>query len=319
MQKENHKLTWHTYSDHLKDMMREMMTRGDFTDVTLVSHSLTQTKAHRNILSACSPVFKTILEMNTGNHPVIYLRGIQHSEIEAILHFLYLGKVDIQEERLNDLFQAAKDLDIKSLNNNIKEEKVFGQIEEKPPDSLYESNANHQQTTSEEVVTNTSKFECPKCKKLFLHKSSIHMDKHACIHTYMCDQCDYQCKDKTVLKRHIQTKHEGLTYDCKQCEFKALSTTHLSKHVKAEHQGIRYECKDCDYDAKQLGDLKYHVRSVHDGIKQECNKCDYKTNLVSTLRQHIKSIHLNVKYDCNECDYQATQAANLRRHKKLMH
>merc|ERR1712218_29233 len=154
---------------------------------------------------------------------------------------------------------------IQSKHEDVKYACNLKLIEEKPPDSLYESKANHQKTTSEEVLTTTSKFQCPKCKKLFSHKSSIHKDKHACIHTYICDQCDYQCKDKTVLKRHIQTKHEGLRYDCKQCDFKAMCTSHLSKHIKAEHQGIRYECKDCDYDAKQLGDLKYHIQSVHDG------------------------------------------------------
>ena len=38
--------------------MQEMLTSDEFTDVTLVTDDKKTIKAHRNILSACSPVFK---------------------------------------------------------------------------------------------------------------------------------------------------------------------------------------------------------------------------------------------------------------------
>ena len=79
--------------------MREMMTSDDFTDVTIVTDDKKTLKAHRNILSACSPVFKNILQMEINkSHPVIYLRGIQHSEIESILQYIYLGEAKFHEE-----------------------------------------------------------------------------------------------------------------------------------------------------------------------------------------------------------------------------
>ena len=66
--------------------MQEMLTSDEFTDVTLVTDDKKTIKAHRNILSACSPVFKNILQMEITNntHPIIYLRGIQYLEIESI-------------------------------------------------------------------------------------------------------------------------------------------------------------------------------------------------------------------------------------------
>ena len=73
-------LSWHTYSDHLRDSLKELKTTENFADVTLVCDDRKQIKAHRYILSACSPVFKDMLEIDTSNsHPLIYLRGIQHS------------------------------------------------------------------------------------------------------------------------------------------------------------------------------------------------------------------------------------------------
>ena len=66
------------------------MTSGEFADVTLVTDDKQQIRAHRNILSACSPVFKNILQLDGNNtYPVIYLRGIQYSEMESIMKFIW--------------------------------------------------------------------------------------------------------------------------------------------------------------------------------------------------------------------------------------
>ena len=53
-------LTWHTYSDHLRDILKNISSDVFFADVTLVTDDKKQIKAHRNILSACSSVFKEI-------------------------------------------------------------------------------------------------------------------------------------------------------------------------------------------------------------------------------------------------------------------
>ena len=85
-------LTWQTYSDHLRYILKDLSSDDSFADVTLVTDDKKQIKAHRNILSACSSVFKEILQINTNNnYPVIYLRGIQYPEMESILQFIYLN------------------------------------------------------------------------------------------------------------------------------------------------------------------------------------------------------------------------------------
>ena len=66
MNQEKCSLTWHTYSDHLRSMMKELMMNEDFSDVTLVTEDKKQIKANINILSACSPVFKDILKNDSN-------------------------------------------------------------------------------------------------------------------------------------------------------------------------------------------------------------------------------------------------------------
>ena len=98
MDQEKYTLIWHTYPEHLSGMMKDMLTTQDFADVTLVCDDKKSIMAHKNILSACSPVFKDILQLPTqSNHPVIYLMGIQFSEIESILQFMYLGEAKEKE------------------------------------------------------------------------------------------------------------------------------------------------------------------------------------------------------------------------------
>ena len=47
-----------TYSDHLREMLHEMMKSHELTHVTLICDDKRQFKAHKIVLSACSSVFK---------------------------------------------------------------------------------------------------------------------------------------------------------------------------------------------------------------------------------------------------------------------
>merc|ERR1711936_1374298 len=81
---EKYTLNWHTFSEHLQVMFKDLYQEGRYTDVTLVSDDQTQFKAHKIVLSACSPVFKKIIDSNPSQHPLIYLRGVQSYEVESI-------------------------------------------------------------------------------------------------------------------------------------------------------------------------------------------------------------------------------------------
>ena len=54
-------LTWYTFSEHLQLMFKELYEEGKHSDVTLVCDDKTQFKAHKIVLSACSPVLKKVI------------------------------------------------------------------------------------------------------------------------------------------------------------------------------------------------------------------------------------------------------------------
>ena len=109
-------MNWHTSSDHLSKTLKEMMTTNLFADVTLITDDKKHLKAHKNILSACSPFFNDILTFDAmNNHSEIYLTGIQHADLESILQFIYLGETIFCEERIEELSSVTKILDIREL------------------------------------------------------------------------------------------------------------------------------------------------------------------------------------------------------------
>ena len=64
MHPENYTLTWHTYSDHLSDMMKELMMNDDFSDVIL-SLRIRNTSEHTgSFLVLVAQFSKNFLNLN---------------------------------------------------------------------------------------------------------------------------------------------------------------------------------------------------------------------------------------------------------------
>ena len=123
MWSENYKINWHSYSDHMGEMLQDMIRNEKFTDVTLVCDDEIQFKAHKVILSTCSEFFQRIICDIPQQESVIYLKGIQHQDMESILEFMYLGKTKFHESRMDEFLEVAKYLDIKELSTGVEIEK----------------------------------------------------------------------------------------------------------------------------------------------------------------------------------------------------
>ena len=119
--KKNLYFQWKAYPDHLMQVFKELGEEGNFGDVTLVSDDQIQNKAHKVVLSACSPVLKTLLVNNPHSHPLLYLRGIKQTELQAILKFMYFGETQIFENRINDFVIVAKELEVKEISEEQEE------------------------------------------------------------------------------------------------------------------------------------------------------------------------------------------------------
>ena len=245
MHQEKYSLTWHTYSDHLRSMMNELMMNEDLADVTLVTEDKKQIKAHINILSACSPVFKDILKKEKNSNQIIYLRGIQFPEMESIMQFIYLGEATYFEERMVEFLAVAKSLEIKELCNagpKMKEEPDDEPVQSEDVEEAivlpYEIIKHAPKERRRRVVGITNKYECVQCHKTF--------------------------NDSSNLRRHERSVHEGVKYSCEQCDFQATQRSDLTLHIQSKHEGVKYDCDQCDYQASKKSNLRTHIKNKHE-------------------------------------------------------
>ena len=343
---EKYTLDWHSYSDHLKEALKEMMLSSEFADVTLVTDDKQQIRAHRNILSAASPVFKSILQIDSKNdNPVIYLRGIQHSEIESIMQFIYLGEARFYQERMSEFLTVSKNLEIKELStgieindqeesnkNNDDDENIdtagapphkdSGNVEiQAQTEPITPNNATNRRVRRTEVASGDAKFHCQDCERIFSSQSGLWhhtKSKHEGV-KYACNHCDKQYTDKSDLRNHIKSIHDGVKYACYQCDYQASRQDNLTTHIKSIHEGVKYACNQCDQQFTLQRSLIRHIQTVHEGLKYACNQCDYQATQQSHLTTHIQSVHEGVKYACNQCDKQYTQKVDLNKHIKSIH
>ena len=304
MNQQNYSLIWENYSDHLKSMMKELMMDEHFADVTLVTEDKKQIKANIDILSACSPVFKdTLITENKSSH-IMYLRGIQFSEMESIMQFIYLGEAIFCEERMDEFLAVAKSLEINELCNA--EIKTKAESE----DELSQSGP---ATSSKTLEEETAKFDQLKIQVLKHRRREVVNGK------YKCHQCDKTYSHRRQLTSHIQSKHEGIKYPCDQCNHQATTQGSLRIHIKARHEGVKYACDQCDYQSTQPSNLYTHKLSIHKGVRYSCDQCEFHATRQSCVTRHIQVKHEGVKYTCDQCGYKTTRPFYLSRHKLSKH
>merc|ERR1712202_54678 len=91
-------LKWNQFQENVSHSFRELRDNNDFFDVTLACEDDQQIEAHKVVLSACSPFFRNILKKNNHPHPLLYLKGIEYSDLLPVLDFIYQGETSVAQE-----------------------------------------------------------------------------------------------------------------------------------------------------------------------------------------------------------------------------
>ena len=107
-------LRWNNHQHNLLSVFEDLLNHEAFVDVTLACDGL-QLKAHKMVLSACSPYFQSLLYNTPDRHPIVFLRDVRYHEMKALLEFMYRGEVSVDQENLSSLLKVAEGLKIKGL------------------------------------------------------------------------------------------------------------------------------------------------------------------------------------------------------------
>jgi len=107
-------LKWNNHKPAFASLLKVLRKKGCYTDVTLACGSKFF-EVHRLVLMACSEFFTNVFDRITCQKPVIVLNEVKSQELEALLDYMYLGEVDVQQKHLPGLIKAAEYLLIKGL------------------------------------------------------------------------------------------------------------------------------------------------------------------------------------------------------------
>ncbi|XP_023329065.1 protein tramtrack, beta isoform isoform X9 [Eurytemora carolleeae] len=110
-------LKWNDFERNISSAFRDIREEKEFFDITIACED-EQMQAHKVILSACSPFFRSVLKRNPHQHPLVFLKGVSLKDLRAVLNFMYHGEVNVAQEDLNSFLQVAEDLRVKGLTQN---------------------------------------------------------------------------------------------------------------------------------------------------------------------------------------------------------
>jgi len=107
-------LKWNNHHSNLLSVFDDLYKQQSFCDVTLACDG-TVIRAHKNVLSACSPFFHAVFMANPCKHPVVILKDIRFTDLKALVEFMYRGEVNVSQEELPVLLKVAEALKIRGL------------------------------------------------------------------------------------------------------------------------------------------------------------------------------------------------------------
>ncbi|XP_065335227.1 protein bric-a-brac 2-like isoform X4 [Cloeon dipterum] len=107
-------LRWNNHQSNMLSVFEQLLQDESFVDVTLAVEGL-YLKAHKMVLSACSPYFQTLFVNNPDKHPIVFLKDVPFADMRSLLDFMYKGEVSVDQERLTAFLKVAESLRIKGL------------------------------------------------------------------------------------------------------------------------------------------------------------------------------------------------------------
>ncbi|GLH09094.1 Longitudinals lacking protein-like [Gryllus bimaculatus] len=137
---------WKNHTSELATEYKSLLENDFLVDCTLSAEGQ-QLKAHRLVLSACSPYFHMLFQEDSGKHPFVILLNASFETLKAVIDFVYQGETHIPERNLKAFLILAQSLQIKGLNAFTRDDKNKKQSSSPAPNVPQVSSENIQITS----------------------------------------------------------------------------------------------------------------------------------------------------------------------------
>jgi len=293
-------LRWNDFESNISSAFKELREDKDFFDVTLACED-DQLQAHKVILSACSPFFKTVLRRNRHEHPLLYLKGVKYQELVAVLNFMYHGEVNVAQEELNSFLAIAEELKVKGLTQNGSSSSKSSSSNAAPtPSPSFQRPApppSPQQASKRPRASPTHidlQIAPVKCEPVALPTNtpdpsdtvnpSMYMEEYAGYEEGYDDNNEEVSYDDSAIVHGAQNADGNKDVD-------KLLEPFMVKVLDSNNQHV-WKCLECGKISKYITNLKGHVEANHfQGLQFNCGLCAKVFKSRGSLRNHISNIH----------------------------
>lgn len=121
-------LRWNNYQSSITSAFENLRDDEDFVDVTLACDGKSL-KAHRVVLSACSPYFRELLKVRVDRIPALTLRKIQAAVWCRFIACVLWGRFQTQGRTFNSAARGGRCIDFScSMDATLKSTTVLARF-----------------------------------------------------------------------------------------------------------------------------------------------------------------------------------------------
>ena len=242
-------LKWNDFSSNVHKSFKNLRKEEDFFDITLVGDDFKHVTAHKLVLSASSEYFKKVFSNNKKyfqSHALICLEGLNQSDLNNILDYIYHGEIQIYQHDLDRFLGIAERLKLEGLiggeQQPVENDKTENSSEEKididPPQNEFLVSQN--ENTLTEAVSTTVKpdITVQSSDIQSLEELDQKVEESYTIVApgcFTCNHCDKSFKHSGHIKEHVEKHFEGLSFPCTLCDTILRSRKSLRMHNKRQH------------------------------------------------------------------------------------
>ncbi|KAK4291112.1 hypothetical protein Pmani_036032 [Petrolisthes manimaculis] len=167
-------LRWHSHATTFTCMLSDLHHGRAYTDVSLVCDGGI-VRAHRAVLSLCSPYLDAVLSSCPDTEAPLLLPEVPVQDVMYLVSFIYRGQVDVHQQHIASFLRTAKHLHVLGLEQGDRGERVELlkheiSVKEEPSET---SEATEEVTNDGRIDLNfylqqaiqSASMPCPLCKK----------------------------------------------------------------------------------------------------------------------------------------------------------